>query len=186
MIRKTIIVVLTLAAVACLSGGLASRAMPVAMTAYSNEQESKYLGLRVEGGLLMLVWVVSSSRSCLSPTARFHDGLPVASLAYSVEPWDGGACVVINETGKALELRSFSPFGIRPPQGGTKKQIYVGVHFALMLAVLAAYPVFAFTRGPFRRWRRRRKGLCLNCGYDLTGNVTGVCSECGVEVEGNA
>ncbi len=26
---------------------------------------------------------------------------------------------------------------------------------------------------------RRRRGLCLKCGYDLTGNVSGVCPECG-------
>ena len=38
-----------------------------------------------------------------------------------------------------------------------------------------------------RRWlwsnrrseRRRRGGLCLMCGYNLTGNVSGVCPECG-------
>ena len=33
------------------------------------------------------------------------------------------------------------------------------------------------------KWYRRRHNLCLTCGYDLTGNVSGVCSECGVEVE---
>ena len=43
----------------------------------------------------------------------------------------------------------------------------------------AAYPAIAFIRGPVRRWRRRWKGLCIACGYDLTGNVTGVCPECG-------
>ena len=26
---------------------------------------------------------------------------------------------------------------------------------------------------------RRKRGLCLKCGYDLTGNESGVCSECG-------
>jgi hypothetical protein len=30
-----------------------------------------------------------------------------------------------------------------------------------------------------RRSRRRAKGLCLACGYDLTGNTSGVCPECG-------
>jgi hypothetical protein len=30
-----------------------------------------------------------------------------------------------------------------------------------------------------RRHRRLRRGLCFRCGYDLTGNVTGVCPECG-------
>ena len=36
---------------------------------------------------------------------------------------------------------------------------------------------------PFRNRRRRRRllqlGLCPSCGYDLTGNVSGVCPECG-------
>jgi hypothetical protein len=30
---------------------------------------------------------------------------------------------------------------------------------------------------------RRRLGLCLRCGYDLTGNASGVCSECGQAVQ---
>jgi hypothetical protein len=29
------------------------------------------------------------------------------------------------------------------------------------------------------RTERRAKGLCLGCGYDLWGNVSGVCPECG-------
>ncbi len=49
--------------------------------------------------------------------------------------------------------------------------------------LFGTYPTLAFIRGPLRRWRRRRKGLCIDCGYDLTGNVSGVCSECGSEVE---
>lgn len=32
------------------------------------------------------------------------------------------------------------------------------------------------------RRRRRRTGLCMRCGYDLTGNASGRCSECGEEV----
>ncbi len=30
---------------------------------------------------------------------------------------------------------------------------------------------------------RRRHNLCLTCGYDLTGNVSGRCSECGTAIE---
>ena len=30
-----------------------------------------------------------------------------------------------------------------------------------------------------RREKRRLMGLCVQCGYDLTGNVSGVCPECG-------
>ena len=51
------------------------------------------------------------------------------------------------------------------------------------LLVFATYPTIALIRGPLlRRRRRRKRGLCVKCGYDLTGNVTGVCSECGREV----
>ena len=31
--------------------------------------------------------------------------------------------------------------------------------------------------------RRRRIGMCLSCGYDLTGNVSGTCSECGTRIQ---
>ena len=35
----------------------------------------------------------------------------------------------------------------------------------------------------YRRWSRRRAGGCAECGYSLTGNVSGVCPECGTEVK---
>jgi hypothetical protein len=47
------------------------------------------------------------------------------------------------------------------------------------LVLFAACPTITCIRGPVRRWRRRRKGCCLKCGYDLAGNVSGVCPECG-------
>ena len=31
----------------------------------------------------------------------------------------------------------------------------------------------------WRRDRRHPPGYCQKCGYDLTGNVSGVCPECG-------
>ncbi len=32
-------------------------------------------------------------------------------------------------------------------------------------------------------WRRRlATGICLRCGYNLTGNVSGICPECGTRV----
>ena len=48
--------------------------------------------------------------------------------------------------------------------------------------LLGAYPFTMFMRGPLRRYRRRKRGLCVRCGYDLTGNVSGVCSECGASL----
>jgi len=33
--------------------------------------------------------------------------------------------------------------------------------------------------GAATRWRRRRRGACLGCGYDVRGVTDGVCPECG-------
>lgn len=52
-----------------------------------------------------------------------------------------------------------------------------------LFLLLSAYPMIAFIRGPMRRYRRRKRGQCLGCGYSLEGNVTGVCPECGTEAE---
>ncbi|UCC32456.1 MAG: hypothetical protein JSU86_09275 [Phycisphaerales bacterium] len=49
----------------------------------------------------------------------------------------------------------------------------------LFPALFAPYPTLAFIRGPVRRYRRRKLGLCVKCGYNLTGNLSGVCPECG-------
>ena len=49
------------------------------------------------------------------------------------------------------------------------------------IVLLAALPVYRLNRRLVDRWhaRRRRRGHCAACGYDLTGNVSGVCPECG-------
>ena len=54
--------------------------------------------------------------------------------------------------------------------------------FWSFIFLFLTYPTIAFIRGPLRRWRRRRRGLCRKFGYNLTGNTTGVCSECGAAV----
>jgi hypothetical protein len=43
----------------------------------------------------------------------------------------------------------------------------------------AALPALSLIRAPLRRARRRRRGLCVTCAYDLTGNTSGTCPECG-------
>jgi hypothetical protein len=54
--------------------------------------------------------------------------------------------------------------------------------FGLWAVLFLVYPTVVFFRGPYRRHRRRKKGLCLNCGYSLTGNVSGVCPDCGEQI----
>ncbi len=71
----------------------------------------------------------------------------------------------------------FTRRAIPTPPGGRRFEIEFPLGFATV--ALAAYPIIAFIGGPVRRWRRRKRGLCVRCGYNLAGNVSGVCPECG-------
>jgi hypothetical protein len=60
---------------------------------------------------------------------------------------------------------------------------FVGVASLVLFAV-------CMCKGPKLRWRSDEKdtgdyplGQCQTCGYDLTGNLSGVCPECGVKCE---
>ena len=54
--------------------------------------------------------------------------------------------------------------------------VFVVPYWAI-LPFLLILPLL-WTRGVLRQWRRRRKGLCLTCGYDLRASE-GTCPECG-------
>ena len=46
--------------------------------------------------------------------------------------------------------------------------------------VFGAFPLISLWGIPRRRRKlRRARGQCVTCGYDLTGNLSGVCPECG-------
>ena len=53
----------------------------------------------------------------------------------------------------------------------------IGLLLVLYLTVFVARSIHRRRR--FRREERMRGGLCPKCGYNLTGNTTGVCPECG-------
>jgi len=45
--------------------------------------------------------------------------------------------------------------------------------------VVASWVAFELVSRRNKRRSRKKRGLCVNCGYDLTGNESGVCPECG-------
>jgi hypothetical protein len=165
MIRKAIIVVLALAALltACLT--VTSYAGPVTLAYYASDPPILWR-LSASGGKLRVTreddaifpyWEEGPGvYSCKLRRASFLLKLPLGHGAYAVSP---------------------SPF--------KRPSVYTlpGWGSGVVTLMFAAYPTIAFIRGPLRRWRRSRGGLCLKCGYDLTGNVSGVCPECGTKIE---
>ena len=78
----------------------------------------------------------------------------------------------------------------RSRAGRTIRRVALAIPLWPVMVIFAAYPVIAFIRGPvhrrFSRRYRREHGLCIECRYDLTHNVSGVCPECGTEIERDA
>ncbi|HEY3243575.1 MAG TPA: hypothetical protein VGM03_09510 [Phycisphaerae bacterium] len=63
--------------------------------------------------------------------------------------------------------------------GKVTRDTIMRMPFWLLPAVLGVLCALNCARRPLRRYRRRVHGQCPSCGYDLTGNVSGVCPECG-------
>jgi hypothetical protein len=48
-----------------------------------------------------------------------------------------------------------------------------------LVLLFGFYPASAFIVRFMRLRRRRKRNQCIHCGYNLTGNVSGICPECG-------
>jgi hypothetical protein len=74
------------------------------------------------------------------------------------------------------EKFSYPPSQVPPPWSRSSRVVLPGAS-----GLLIVFPVVGVMR-----WRKRRRrvaaGLCGACGYDLTGNTSGVCPECGLAV----
>ena len=159
MIRKAIIVVLTLAAIGTGVGWIVSFTSSISYTRSAKR-------VTLHGGFIEVK--TFSAYPQYQPRQGWHV-MSCTTQGY-LHPCD---CTF---------AEWLSHQGLQGLQGGKLFTVASGVPCGFPFVLFSAYPIFAFIRGPVRRWRRRRKGLCLKCGYDLTGNETGVCSECGTEV----
>ncbi len=91
----------------------------------------------------------------------------------------------ITERGREDYFSSPNP-GVEPPVSVSRCndwQIYVSFWlFAVLWTPVAGYGLHSVVARPLRKWHRRRRGLCVTCAYDLTGNTSGVCPECGTAI----
>ena len=78
----------------------------------------------------------------------------------------------------------FERSGLSLRRGGAPFHSWVFAFPLWELAALAALLPLLWTRSHLRELRRRRQrlGLCRSCGYNLTGNTSGLCPECGTPV----
>lgn len=163
MIRKVIIVLLTLMATTSGTIGVLSGS---GCSSWSQRLWSSGEPDTTGYQQLSLFW--GTTRLVLVNQLEYLDAHAVPSeKKYSGPGWRYIRAVVLNEP-SSLYVRT--------------SVLVVASYIPILLAIMfSTYPCIAFVRGPLRRWRRRRKGLCLTCGYDLTGNESGVCSECGTK-----
>ena len=157
MIRKGIFNLLIVATILTMVMGvlsyIATTAWPALMTALMSKAGHPLRGYRVEFGFGDRLYVLQARRG--------------RACLYQIMPYNQF---------RPTSIETFIMF------------VKVTPRFSILLivALLATYPVFVFTYGTLHRRRRkhrRRKGLCVKCGYNLTGNTTGICSECGNRLE---
>lgn len=71
------------------------------------------------------------------------------------------------------------------PSMGWTTDSHLRVSYWLLVAAFTITPA-AWLWASFRRRHRSHRGLCPNCGYDLTANTSGKCPECGLPVRQKA
>lgn len=66
-------------------------------------------------------------------------------------------------------------------ESNTYDHLFISIKFWPLVTLLSLLPLWCFVASPIIRWRRRYRGGCRTCGYDLRGNTSGVCPECGTQ-----
>ena len=176
MVRRVVITILTLAALATAVLGWTGYTMPVYWSYSISECHRCYICFAY--GLVRLSCSIADEAIYLAPT-------PYRSWIGVHRSANDDLCLQIRHLrpapAKRLDYQSRT-FG--PLPGSTAPTIQVRglrMGIGLPMTLFIAYPFMAFVRTRYRRYRHK-SGHCLSCEYDLTGNTSGVCPECGWRV----
>ena len=188
MIRKTIIVVLTLAAAGTAVLSIVSKRTPLIYYCGGIDQPSfwkLYTANAIRGKLRIAFeslgeFVLITEQDASSDEGRAYPRPPLPPRPKTLR--------------ERLAARGFSvgyfamwSYGVGEDKAGNHYQLKAmrrNVEFEVpawfLIIVLASYPALACVRTVCRRRQYQTKhGLCVRCSYDLTGNESGVCPECG-------
>jgi len=174
MIRKAMIVLLTL--LACLTAGL----WAVGSASFGYEQ------YRLGSWTCILGIESSSCELGQEGEWRLHVGTAIGDVRFDYE-WEVAAFSSEELSPTHLHLWSLYCIKTSVERFGVAGIAYNKINVYLPLwpffLLFVSYPIIAFIRGPVRRSRRRREGLCLKCGYNLRGLTEPRCPECEAEFD---
>jgi hypothetical protein len=134
--------------------------------------EDKFFGFGVREGTLSLSYVDESDKK------RLQSDTSVRFAGFAWSRRTVTAAMISSLYRSAGRRSSYAKLGV--PKPALVYNLYMPLWTPFVLC--SGYPLIAFIRGPVRRRSRRRRGLCVRCGYDLTGNTSGVCPECAERV----
>lgn len=132
--------------------------------------------------LVLAVAVFGSAKSILRRVLL----AAILTLFSSLSPWpniSGSAeSLSINRPPRPLINNLGLPLGYIRVVNGTIEKIHwkpAATDLACWFILITSVAIFQDQIRKRRNSRMRRAGLCIKCGYNLEGNVSGVCSECG-------
>jgi hypothetical protein len=77
--------------------------------------------------------------------------------------------------------KSFAGFFLNV--ASSPREVVLRLPLAAFILLFGLAPMIALYRRMRIRSRRKKENLCLTCGYNLTGNLSGTCPECGTLVQ---
>jgi len=147
---------------------------------------TRHLTMTSLGGILTIGWRTDSVRS---------GNEPIQWASMESEPYLSDAWWARNELVHAdrkagcytifYPYRSFDMETRTVSLGGrTLGGISISFPHWFPMALCTISPTVGVAKA-YRRYRRRRRGRCTECDYNLKGNISGICPECGTAIPPN-